>query len=209
MNPYETLDVDAKSTIDTIKAAYKKMAKKFHPDRKGGDAKKMAEVNVAYALLADPVRRDRFDQTGETEGPPSIEVQAQNALAQVFDQLLSDDIDIDPSMDPVEHLTATFRDAIKRANFEVKKVETYLAKLEKKAGRIARTGSAGRSDIWGRVLSDRRARYKGTIQKNQMTIEVAKAAIELLKTDYEGKRVAQPTPPRTWSDLSSYTLGSK
>ncbi|MEK7545881.1 MAG: DnaJ domain-containing protein [Patescibacteria group bacterium] len=53
MTPHEVLEVEPSASIDEIKKAYKKLAKKHHPD-KGGDPKKFKEVNEAYnAILAD------------------------------------------------------------------------------------------------------------------------------------------------------------
>ena len=53
-DPYEVLGVSPSSSEDEIKAAYRKLAKKYHPDLNGGSAQaemKMKEVNEAYTLL--------------------------------------------------------------------------------------------------------------------------------------------------------------
>ncbi len=56
MNPHAVLGVSADADEEAISAAYRKLAKRFHPDARPDDegaALQMAEINVAYALLRD------------------------------------------------------------------------------------------------------------------------------------------------------------
>ena len=53
-DPYEVLELKPGATDDEIKAAYRRLAKKYHPDLNGGSAEaeaKMKEVNEAYSIL--------------------------------------------------------------------------------------------------------------------------------------------------------------
>jgi curved DNA-binding protein len=64
---YKTLGVSKGATGKEIKAAYRKLARKFHPDVNHGDAKAEArfkEVNEAHEVLGDPEKRTRYDQLG-------------------------------------------------------------------------------------------------------------------------------------------------
>lgn len=57
INPYEVLGINPGATKDEIKSAYRKMAKKYHPDLHPDDpkaAEKMNEVNQAYDMLMNP-----------------------------------------------------------------------------------------------------------------------------------------------------------
>lgn len=60
---YEILEVEPTATLDQIKAAYKALAKKHHPDR-GGDPEKFKEVNAANEVLSDPDKRRLYDRLG-------------------------------------------------------------------------------------------------------------------------------------------------
>lgn len=61
---YEILGVDEDADPETIKKAYKKLARKYHPDRSDeADAEeKFKEIGEAYAVLSDPEKRQRYDQ---------------------------------------------------------------------------------------------------------------------------------------------------
>lgn len=64
---YKILGVAKTATDKEIKAAYRKLARKFHPDVNQGDAKAEArfkEVNEAHEVLSDPDKRRRYDELG-------------------------------------------------------------------------------------------------------------------------------------------------
>lgn len=59
-NHYDTLGVNKSDSIDQIKDAYKKLAKKHHPD-KGGDPDKFKRIQEAYEVVGDPAKRAEYD----------------------------------------------------------------------------------------------------------------------------------------------------
>ncbi|MBQ7515735.1 MAG: molecular chaperone DnaJ [Schwartzia sp.] len=72
---YEVLGVEKGASDADIKKAFKKLARKYHPDLNRDDPKtaeeKFKEVNEAYSVLSDPQKRQQYDQFGHAafEGP--------------------------------------------------------------------------------------------------------------------------------------------
>ena len=65
VDPYTTLGVKKEATQDEIQKAYRRLAKKLHPDLNPGNKvaeEKFKEVSAAYDLLGDPDKRARFDR---------------------------------------------------------------------------------------------------------------------------------------------------
>lgn len=67
---YSILGVSKNATDDEIKKAYRKLAKKYHPDLNKGDKsaeEKLKNVNRAYEILSDKQKRAQYDQFGSTD----------------------------------------------------------------------------------------------------------------------------------------------
>lgn len=75
---YKILGVDRNADADAIKKAYRKLARKYHPDvNKESEAEaKFKEISEAYSVLSDPEKRKRYDnlgsdwQSGASHRPP-------------------------------------------------------------------------------------------------------------------------------------------
>ncbi|HBN09771.1 MAG TPA: hypothetical protein DD435_14325 [Cyanobacteria bacterium UBA8530] len=62
---YGILQVSPQASEEVIRAAYKAIAKKIHPD-KGGSHSQTKELNQAYEVLGDPSKREEYDQTRDS-----------------------------------------------------------------------------------------------------------------------------------------------
>ncbi|MBI4241318.1 MAG: DnaJ domain-containing protein, partial [Candidatus Rokubacteria bacterium] len=63
---YKILGVDRNADDKTIKQAYRRLARKFHPDvsKAKGATERFKEINEAYEVLSDPEKRKRYDNLG-------------------------------------------------------------------------------------------------------------------------------------------------
>lgn len=71
---YSTLGIDRKASLSDIRKAYRKLARKYHPDLNPGDKEAEArfkEIQEAYSVLSDPKKKGQYDQFGfVSDAPP-------------------------------------------------------------------------------------------------------------------------------------------
>src|SRR2546421_3878335 len=73
-DPYEVLGVPRDASADEIKSAYRRLARRYHPDVNRDDPQaeeKFKEVGEAYSVLSDTSRRAKFDRFGSTDDQPT------------------------------------------------------------------------------------------------------------------------------------------
>lgn len=65
---YSVLGVDRSANSTDIKKAFRKLAHKYHPDKKGGDEAQFKKINNAYSILSDEKKRSHYDTYGSEPG---------------------------------------------------------------------------------------------------------------------------------------------
>lgn len=84
-NHYQTLEVNPKATQAEIKQAYRRLAKRFHPDSSSseGDHERIISINAAYEILSNPQLRRSYDRQVffRSSQPSSTERQQRSAAA--------------------------------------------------------------------------------------------------------------------------------
>ena len=98
---YDVLGIDKKADEAAIKKAYRKLAKKYHPDTNAGDPEaeeKFKEVTEAYNVLSDKEKKKLYDQFGhaafeEGAGNPHFHENAQGGYQEFH--FNGSDVDLD------------------------------------------------------------------------------------------------------------------
>ena len=82
---YEVLGVSKDADSSAIKKAYRKLAKKYHPDTNAGNAeaeKRFKEISEAYAVLGDEEKKKLYDEFGHIAFEPGFNADAARAQKQ-------------------------------------------------------------------------------------------------------------------------------
>ncbi|HDZ4308663.1 DnaJ C-terminal domain-containing protein [Campylobacter jejuni] len=90
---YETLGVSKNASADEIKKAYRRLARKYHPDinKEKGAEEKFKEINAAYEILSDEKKRAQYDQYGDSMfGGQSFHDFSRNTGGVNLDDILKD-----------------------------------------------------------------------------------------------------------------------
>lgn len=139
-SPYDTLGVPKDADAATIKRAHRQRARETHPDR-DGDRADFDEVQHAIAILGDPARRQRYDETGDDgETPKSAFTEL---LVATFLQVLRDTADKgEPRLvDLMKKMTEIIAEQKRQANNGVVAARKIVKKLRATEGRITEPAS--------------------------------------------------------------------
>lgn len=129
MTLYDDLGVDRSADTETIKRAYRKKARKAHPDA-GGSPEEFRALSLAYDTLSDADKRARYDETGSTN-PIGNEIEqiVAHLVLQAFTRDETNPVRV--VLDEVDHR----RSAIKKQKSDLERgrsrIERNLAKFEK------------------------------------------------------------------------------
>jgi curved DNA-binding protein CbpA len=174
--PYEVLGVAKDATAEQIKKAYRRRSSEAHPDRQDGDARQMQEVNDAYALLSNDVRRRLYDETGETGKEGDLTDIAKGLLASELSKI----VDGEPWGDPIMALRAAI-DAIQATSITAYANHVDRIKTLKARSRSFVT-SASAEDFLRPVFVRRIEEAESALKACEKLNDAAKRARELLES---------------------------
>jgi DnaJ domain len=175
-SPYKILGVAKDATTEQIKRAYRRRSSETHPDRDGGDDRSMQEVNDAYALLSDAVRRRHYDESGYSGKEASLAELAQGLLATELAKLLDNGCDGDIAL-ILRNVIDTIASDGKLAYGNHVQCLIYLQTLN-----AALNAKPGTQDFLRPVFTQRIEACEAAIVACERLCEAAKTARTLLET---------------------------
>lgn len=191
MSHYDTLGVAKDASPEDIKAAYRRLAQRYHPDKNQGEAAAGAaamflDVQKASEVLSDPERRAQYDATGSDQRQPSLAVEAKAMLLTMFDRALAAD------GDAVANVAAQLREAKATMQAERSELQRAVAKMEKRSGRIkVKAGENLAQMLLDQAIKTRRER----IVFLDRGLLVQAEAVRTLE-NYEPERMDPPPMPQ-------------
>ncbi|MCD1636322.1 J domain-containing protein [Martelella mediterranea] len=181
IDPYEVLGIDRDCDSETVRAAYRRLAKEAHPDS-GGDGERFARLQASYDLLKDPVRRKVYDDTGyDPELADAKDLKGVLLLEPLVNEMILDERE-PGSFDPVAAMRRKLSDDILKSRFHILELERHRARVRKHLARLARRKSdKGNSDVLGSMLRARSESIAEAIRNAETQIEAIEQAYVMLE----------------------------
>ncbi|UWU25168.1 J domain-containing protein (plasmid) [Rhizobium sp. CB3060] len=200
-DPYEILGIGRDASEEQIKTAYRKRAKSAHPDS-GGDTDAFGQLQKAYELLLDPVRRKVFDDTGyDVELTDAVDLQALVAIEKLITDMVLDERE-PGTFDPVAHMRASLLEEIRKAHFSKSELERHSDRIRLHLDRL---GKRPGKDVVGHMLRARIKAIATAISETEAKIDATERACDMLDgylyvMDAPMLESEEPTSDVEWDD---------
>lgn len=185
---YATLGVERDATPAQIRRAGRKRQKAAHPDAPGGDKDEFQRVQTALAVLGDPERRGRYDETGDTNEKPKFErAAAVQAITSELNAMVSAYVagGFQPKDDPtrtdaIDRIRERLRGDIATGRASVEIGRRHVEALRKTAGRFKLKNDTGDGDPLADFFADEVAKAEAQIKTIGDSIRVCQIALKMI-----------------------------
>lgn len=177
---YNVLGVPKDAEPSLIRSTYKSKARTMHPDKVGGSTEAFQELNQAYSILRDPVKRAKYDKGESVEPVPPIETEAKLRLADMFSQAIEASQD---DKDMIEVIRASIATGALNFQSTIDKMNDAIAKYEHVLERVKYTGGDD-GDLFAGTVNQKIVNCQKTIESITKELELVKIVTAMLN-DYE------------------------
>lgn len=184
MNPYEVLGLAKSADGRAVKAAYRKLSAIHHPDKATGDVNRFREIQAAYEVLVDPVKRKRFDTTGRTDDNKITPQRVRSFIDTTMRTIIEAQRPDGSSDDPVfENIRDKVLMSLMAARTEIK---NNLFKTQRKIERAQRLAERFKTknefDPVGDSLKSEKDRLQAELHTHQDALELSMEVEKVMKT---------------------------
>ena len=177
IDPYDLLGIGRDADDKAVRAAYRTVAKDAHPDS-GGDVARFAQLQAAYELLKDPVRRKVFDDTGyDPELADPRDLKGLMMLETLVNDFILDERE-PGSFDPLAAMRRKLSDDIVKSRFHILELERHRNRVRQ---HIDRLGRRPETDFLGSMLRARSASIADAIRSAEGQIVATEQAYQMLE----------------------------
>jgi len=180
-NLYEILGVSKDCGDKEIKKAYRRLAKKYHPDKndnKEGDSQKFMEATIAYKVLIDKEKRRKYDETGRIPEEIDITNKAWGILCgYMFAIIVNKAINIETS-NLIELIKGQCKKDKKKFESKKEEIEDFIKRLECAKERFHCNNG---NNVFESAINSEISKCENMKHDQMSNIECAEKAIELLK----------------------------
>ena len=180
-NLYNELGVEPNATDAEIKQGYRRAAQASHPDKNDGDDVLFHQVQIAYDVLSDPDRRERYDETGDASERPKPRDAAEGKMAELFAAAISEGDD--KKGDVIEQCRARVFTVIHQLNATILRSEVRAKHLERQRGRVTTTGEF---NLYDQILTDELKHVTTGLSNMRLERKVLDATAALLDSYEDG-----------------------
>ncbi len=202
MDPYDVLKVHRMDNKKTIKDAYRRLSKAYHPDKNPNDKEaedRFKGIATAYEILSDPEKKKMFDEHGVVTTKDQMKRKAQALVQQCFQALIAQyGLERILVVDVMKEMRSLMDQGIVEVEKKIKESEETIRLIDKIINKF--TFKDPKNPIQA-MLDNDKAKHEATILQMNSEKVIAKRTYDLLK-DYEfDADTAQfkPTVFRTYS----------
>jgi curved DNA-binding protein CbpA len=179
---YDVLGIDEKAASGEIKRAYRRKAKKAHPDQ-GGTEEAFRELAQAYTTLINDDSRKFYDETGNIKDKPPENQEfniAVQTIVNMFNQFIETHKQESLQFDIIREIRLAINEVSSKQKQEINNIRAQMRTLSEIAERLSIEN--GGEDFLGNVLREQIRMREQQINHLEMLIRANEKAQEILRT---------------------------
>ena len=178
INLYNKLKINKNASTEDIKKAYRKLAKEHHPDKNNGvESPEFIEISLAYNILSDEIKRQKYDDTGEYDSNTmDIHQLALQTLAACFFQIVKNPNYPYNTENLFDVMISTIGKATGQEKIKKRNAHDSIDRLNEINDRII-----GEDNLFNEMINSEIRLNRGHLERIDREIEILNESLEIVK----------------------------